>query len=89
MAGRKTQETNASVDEFIETLSDEIKRRDCKKLVEIFSAATGQDPKSPQKICDLLIFDKAHRYRENLQDNKRTLSLSVKSQLCTTRRVCH
>ena len=45
MAGRKTQETNASVDEFIEKLSDEIKRRDCKKLVEIFSAATGQDPK--------------------------------------------
>ncbi len=45
VAERKTQETEASVDEFIESISDEIKRRDCKQLVEVFSAATGQEPK--------------------------------------------
>lgn len=45
MAQRKTRETGASVDDFVDSISDEVKRRDCRALVDLFSSATGQEPK--------------------------------------------
>ena len=45
MARRKTQETDASVDDFVESIADPIKREDCRVLVKLFSSATGQAPK--------------------------------------------
>lgn len=45
MARRKTQETDASVDDFIESLPDQVKRQDCRALVELVKSATGQEPR--------------------------------------------
>lgn len=45
MAELKTKETEASVDEFLATLEDETKRADCRRIIELMSAATGAPPK--------------------------------------------
>lgn len=45
MAKRKTNETEASVDEFIESIEDELKREDCRSIAGIMATATGVDPK--------------------------------------------
>ena len=41
----KTRETDASVEEFIATVADETKRADAKKIAEIMSRITGEEPK--------------------------------------------
>ncbi len=40
----KTKPTSANVEEFINNLSDEQKRKDCFLLLEILKNATGEDP---------------------------------------------
>ena len=45
MAKRKTNETEASVDEFIESIEDESKREDCRSIARIMATATGVDAK--------------------------------------------
>lgn len=45
MTELKTQENNASVDDFINSVEDEQKRKDAKQLVKIFSEVTGDKPK--------------------------------------------
>lgn len=45
MAKRKTQETDASVDDFVNSISDPVKREDCRTLVDLFASVTGQEPK--------------------------------------------
>lgn len=44
MAERKTQATDANVDDFIDALQDESRRKDCHAITELMRAATGQDP---------------------------------------------
>src|SRR6476661_8210155 len=41
----KTVETSASVKEFINTVENEQKRKDCFSIIEIMQAATGFEPK--------------------------------------------
>ncbi len=45
MTKNKTTETNQSVTVFINMISDEVKRRDCFRLLEIFKTHTGFEPK--------------------------------------------
>ena len=42
---RKTHETTASVDDFIDSLADESRRRDCRSITKLMRAATGQPPR--------------------------------------------
>ena len=44
MSELKTQRTNQSVDEFLLTIPDEQKRRDCITLVDLMQEATGSKP---------------------------------------------
>jgi hypothetical protein len=44
MSELKTQRTDQSVDEFLLTIPDEQKRRDCLALVEMMHEATGSTP---------------------------------------------
>jgi hypothetical protein len=41
----KTKKTAASVSEFIESISDEERRKDCRRLVALMKKATKADPK--------------------------------------------
>lgn len=41
MAENKTIETAASVEEFIASVPDDLKQKDCKEILKIFSDATG------------------------------------------------
>lgn len=45
MATNKTTETNASISDFINQITDEIKRNDGFRLVEIFQNQTNLEPK--------------------------------------------
>lgn len=45
MAKRKTHQTNASVDAFIDAIKDETKREDCRAITTLMKSATGQEPK--------------------------------------------
>jgi hypothetical protein len=45
MAKRKTQQTEASVDEFIDSIQGESKRADCHAITLLMQAATGQEAK--------------------------------------------
>jgi len=45
MAKRKTNETDDSVDEFIDSIEDESKRDDCRNITRLMKAATGAQPK--------------------------------------------
>lgn len=45
MAKRKTNETDDSVSEFIDSIEDESKRRDSRAIEELMAAATGEAPK--------------------------------------------
>jgi len=44
MAENKTKPTRASVIRFINAVKDEQTRRDCKRLIEIMKAVSGEDP---------------------------------------------
>lgn len=44
MAELKTKQTTASVEKFLNTVSDEQRRKDCFRLVEIMKAATKAEP---------------------------------------------
>jgi hypothetical protein len=44
MAEAKTKASNVSVSDFIATVGDETRRKDCKQLVKWMSAATGRKP---------------------------------------------
>lgn len=41
----KTRETDASVDEFIDAIADETKRADSRRVTEIMSRVSGEEPK--------------------------------------------
>ncbi len=45
MAELKTKLNDASVDDFIESVEDESKRDDCRRVLELMKNATGEDPK--------------------------------------------
>ena len=45
MAKRKTNQTNDSVNEFIDSIEDESKRKDCRAITMLMAAATGEEPK--------------------------------------------
>lgn len=45
MAERKTNETNESVDEFIDAIEDDSKREDCRAITKLMAAATGVEPR--------------------------------------------
>jgi nucleoid DNA-binding protein len=45
MAQNKTVETEASVTEYINTIADEEKRKDCAEIIKLFAKATGLKPK--------------------------------------------
>ncbi|MGE0626152.1 MAG: hypothetical protein AB7I04_22475 [Pseudomonadales bacterium] len=45
MAKRKTNETEASVEEFIDSIEDESKRADCRSIAQLMATATGVEPK--------------------------------------------
>lgn len=44
MAKRKTHQTDASVGEFIASLKDESRQKDCRAISKLMSAATGEKP---------------------------------------------
>jgi hypothetical protein len=44
MGDVKTQPTGQSVDEFLQSIPDEQKRRDCFALLEVMRTATGSEP---------------------------------------------
>ncbi len=41
----KTRKNNASVKEFLDSIEDEAKRKDCREIAEIMQKATGKNPK--------------------------------------------
>jgi len=45
MAKRKTNETNESVVNFINSIEDDSKREDCRAITKLMTAATGVEPK--------------------------------------------
>lgn len=45
VADIKTKETNASVEEFINAMADEVKRKDSFTLIQMMKDATGEEPK--------------------------------------------
>lgn len=45
MAENKLQETNDNVSTFVEEIEDEKKRQDAHQLIQLFSEATGYEPK--------------------------------------------
>lgn len=45
MADLKTRPTDASVADFLNSIADEVKRRDCFTLVEIMQSVTGAEPR--------------------------------------------
>ena len=45
MAEIKTKQTSASVEDFINSLQDEKKRKDCFVILEMMKKATGENPK--------------------------------------------
>jgi hypothetical protein len=45
MAELKTRETNASVAEFINSISDEVKRSDAQTIVKLMEEVTGEKPR--------------------------------------------
>ena len=45
MAELKTKETDASVEDFLNEITDENKRRDSQKISELMQKATGAEPK--------------------------------------------
>jgi hypothetical protein len=44
MAELKTKLNDASVDEFLDSVEDEEKRDDCRRVLEIMKQATGEEP---------------------------------------------
>lgn len=44
MAALKTQKTKESVTKFINSIEDDLKHKDCKTLLKIFSEATNEKP---------------------------------------------
>lgn len=44
MAKNKTQKTDASVDDYLETIEPESKRDDCYRIIELMREATGSEP---------------------------------------------
>lgn len=45
LAAIKTQETNASIDDFVKKIPDESKRDDTRELIKMMQAATGEQPR--------------------------------------------
>jgi len=45
MAKRKTNQTDASVNDFIDSIEDESKRKDCRAIATLMADATGEPPK--------------------------------------------
>lgn len=45
MAKRKTNQTDDSVEEFIDSIKDEAKRDDSRAITRLMAAATGEEPK--------------------------------------------
>ena len=45
MAELKTKQTNASVDKFLNQISDQTRREDCFKVVKMMEEITGEKPK--------------------------------------------
>ena len=45
MAKRKTNETDDSVDAFIDSIKDDSKRNDCRAIMKLMAAATGEKPR--------------------------------------------
>lgn len=45
LAEIKTKETSSSVDEFIDGINDEQKRKDCRVIIEMMEKATKEKPK--------------------------------------------
>jgi hypothetical protein len=45
MAQNKTTETNLSVTEYLQQISDEKRRTDCAEMIELFKTSTGLEPK--------------------------------------------
>jgi len=45
MAERKTNQTEASVSEFIDSIKDQSKRDDCRAIAKLMAAATGERPR--------------------------------------------
>lgn len=41
----KTQETNASVDDFIASIDNEVRRNDAEKVLAIYKRVTGEEPR--------------------------------------------
>lgn len=45
MAKIKTIQTNKSVEEFIDSITDESRREDCRAIKKLFATATGEEPR--------------------------------------------
>ena len=45
MAQNKTTETNHSITDYLQQISDEKKRTDCAELIQLFKTTTGLEPK--------------------------------------------
>jgi hypothetical protein len=45
MADMKTRATDGSVDEFLRSIPDDARRRDCRRVLEIMRSVTGEEPK--------------------------------------------
>lgn len=65
MAGLQTQETNRSVDNFIENIDSASKRKDSQTLVKLMEEVTGQEAKvwGNEKAPDFLIGFGKYKYK--------------------------
>jgi hypothetical protein len=45
MADMKTRSTDESVDEFLRSIPDDARRRDCRRVLAIMRSVTGEEPK--------------------------------------------
>jgi hypothetical protein len=45
MAELKTKQTEQSVDEYIDAIADDVRRQDCRTLIDLMSKATAEEPR--------------------------------------------
>lgn len=60
MAANKTQPTDASAEDFVASIRDPIRRRDCAELLQLFEALSGE---APRMWGDSIVGFGAYRYR--------------------------
>ncbi|TJZ74882.1 DUF1801 domain-containing protein [Rhodococcus oryzae] len=78
----KTQPTGADVDAFLGTLTDDAKRADCERLIDLMRAATGE-PAAMWGSSIIGFGDRAYRYASGHTGNTALIGFAPRSTALT------